>query len=194
MAIPIDSRRSTHYPENVALLKEYAGRLKKLGTPARKKKKAEVAEEEAARKAPPKTDLAELRGITKKMAETLVAAGFPNIRSLAYAAPRRLARRAEIKQTKAEKLIEEARRYLREKAKEARERKAQPTRITELKDLPDITRADVKRMKDLGVETLEDLKRENARDLSLLTGIPEKRIKSWIKIIKEREKQQREQG
>lgn len=193
MAIPIDRRRSTHYPENVALLKEYANRLRKLGAPAKRKKKVEVAEPEAARRAPAKTDLTELRGVSKKMAETLVAAGFPNIRALAYASPRRLARRAEIKQSKAEKLIDEAKQYLREKAKAARERKAQPTRITELKDLPDITRADVKKLKDLGVETLEDLKRENARDLSLLTGIPETRIKAWIKAIREQARQKREE-
>ncbi|MFX1491269.1 MAG: ribosomal protein L13e [Promethearchaeota archaeon] len=190
MAIPIDSRRKSHHPENVKMLKDYIKRIKKLGkgvTVTKPKKKTEKA-------APPittpiDTDLTELSGVTKKLAETLVAAGVSDIHDLATISPRRLARKTDLKRNRAEKLVETARKYQRGKAKTARKEKAKEPKITEMKHLPEITGDDIKKLRELGVETLEDLKNENPRDLSLITGISETRIKEWRKIIRALDKQ-----
>jgi predicted RecB family nuclease len=188
MAIPIDSRRKTNHSENVQLLKEYIKRIKKLDKSA--KKPAPKPKKAAPTKAAPKlepieTDLADLSGVTKKLAETLVEAGVRNIHDLATISPRRLARMTKLKRNRAEKIVDTAKRYEREKAKAAREEKEKEPKIKELKDLPEITRSDVKQLKELGVESLDDLKTENPRDLALLTGIPEARIKDWRKIIRD---------
>ena len=103
--------------------------------------------------------------------------------------PRRLARTTDLKRNRAEKLIDTAKRYEREKAKASREEKTQEPTIKELKDLPDISRTDVKQLKELGVESLDDLKAENPRDLALITGISESRIKEWRKIIRDLSKE-----
>ncbi len=185
MAIPIDSRRKSHHAENVKSLQDYVKRIKKLGKETRKPKAKPKAEKPAPTK--PKaieTNLTELSGVTKKTAETLVAAGIANIHDLSTTSPRRLARRTDIKRDRAERLIETAKRYEREKSKAAREEKAKEPQIKELKHLPEITRDDVRNLQDLGVKKLDDLKAENPRDLSLLTGIPETRIKEWRKILR----------
>ena len=189
MAIPIDGRRKTKHPENVKLLMDFAKRLSKLKiTP-----KAPVAEKPKPAKAKPKpepepkpieTDLATLSGVTKKLSENLVEAGVKNIHDLARTSPRRLARITDLKRDRAEKLVDTAKRYEREKTKAAREEKAKEPKIKELKDLPEITRTNIMQLKELGVESLDDLKAENSRDLSLLTGIPEARIKEWRKEIR----------
>lgn len=189
MAIPIDSRRKTHHPENVTLLKDYIKRVKKLAKAKKVPKPKPKAVKAKPAKAKPKpepieTDLSNLSGVTKKLAETLVDAGVRNIHDLATISPRRLARTTDLKRNRAEKLIETAKRYEREKAKAVREEKAKEPAIKELKNLPDISRSDVKQLKELGVESLDDLKNENPRDLALLTGIPESRIKEWRKIIR----------
>ncbi len=194
MAIPIDSRRKTLHPENVKLLKDYAKRIKKLKKAKKAPKPTPKAEKQKLTKAKPKpepieTDLTNLSGVTKKLAETLVEAGVKNIHDLATISPRRLARITDLKRNRAEKLIETAKRYEREKAKAAREEQAKEPTIKELKDLPDITRTAVKQLKELGVETLDELKGENPRDLALLTGIPESQIKDWRKIIRDLRKE-----
>ena len=192
MAIPIDNRRKTQHPENVKLLQDFLKRIKKLektkkaAKPEPKPKKAKPAK---AKPEPIETDLTNLTGVTKKLAETLVEAGVKNIHDLATISPRRLARTTELKRNRAEKLIDAAKRYEQEKAKAAREEKAKEPTIKELKDLPDITRSDAKQLKELGVESLNELKSENARDLALLTGIPESRIKEWQKVIRDLGKQ-----
>ena len=185
MAIPVDSRRKSQHAENVKSLQDYVKRIKKIGKEAKKPKAKPKAEKPAPAK--PKaieTNLAELSGVTKKTAETLVAAGVANIHDLSTTSPRRLARRTDLKRDRAERLIETAKRYEREKSKAAREEKAKEPEIKELKHLPEITRDDVRNLQDLGVKTLDDLKAENPRDLSLLTGFPETRIKEWRKIIR----------
>jgi len=189
MAIPIDGRRKTKHPENVKLLMDFAKRISKLKiTP-----KAPVAEKPKPTKAKPKpepepkpieTDLATLSGVTKKLSENLVEAGVRNIHDLARTSPRRLARITDLKRDRAEKLVDTAKRYEREKTKAAREEKAKEPKIKELKDLPEITRTNIMQLKELGVESLDHLKAENPRDLSLLTGIPEARIKEWRKEIR----------
>jgi predicted RecB family nuclease len=187
MAIPIDRRRSTHYPENVTLLKEYVDRIRKLSETAKPTKPKERPVEPEAPKAAPApidTDLTNLPQITKKIVDTLVAAGITSIHALSTTSPRRIARLTDIKRERAEKLVETAKRHIREEARAIREEKAQKPKITELKHLPDISRDDLRKLKDLGVTTLNELKSENTRDLSLLTGIPESRIKGWIKIIR----------
>lgn len=190
MAIPIDNRRKTQYTENVKLLQDFVKRIKKL----EKTKKAAKPEPKAKKTKPAKvkpkpepieTDLANLTGVTKKLAETLVEAGVKNIHDLATVSPRRLARITDLKRNRAEKLIDTAKRYERGKAKAAREEKAKEPTIKELKDLPDITRSETKQLKELGVESLNNLKTENPRDLALLTGISESRIKEWRKIIRD---------
>ena len=190
MAIPIDSRRKTNHSENVQLLKEYMKRIKKLDKSVKKPAPKPKAKKATPTKAAPKpepieTDLADLSGVTKKLAETLVEAGVRNIHDLATISPRRLARMTKLKRNRAEKIVDTAKRYEREKAKAAREEKAKEPKIKELKDLPEITRSDVKQLKELGVESLNDLKTENPRDLALLTGIHEARIKDWRKIIRD---------
>lgn len=185
MAIPIDTRRKTQYAENVTALKEYMKRIKKLGKPTKAPKpKPKVEKPKPAKLKPIETDLAELKGVTKKLAETLSEAGVTSIRELSTTSPRRLARTTVLKRDRAEKLVESAKRYQREKAKVAREEKTKEPEITALKHLPEITRDDVKQLKELGVGSLEELKTENPRDLALLTGIPEKRIREWRKIIR----------
>jgi predicted flap endonuclease-1-like 5' DNA nuclease len=191
MAIPIDSRRKTKHPENVKLLKDYAKRISKLKKTPKALKPAPKAEKPKPAKAKPKaepmpieTDLTDLSGVTKKVSETLVGAGLRNIHDLARTSPRRLARITNLKRDRAEKLVEAAKRHEREKSKAIREEKAKEPKIKELKDLPDITRTDVKQLKELGVASLDDLKAENPRDLSLLTGISESRIKEWRKEIR----------
>ena len=189
MAIPIDRRRNTHHPENVTLLKEYVNRIKKLEKtkktpkPKPKAEKAKPAKPKA-KPEPIETDLTNLSGVTKKLAETLVEAGIRSIHDLATVSPRRLARTTDLKRNRAEKLVDSAKRYEREKAKAARLEKAKEPTIKDLKDLPDISRSDIRQLKDLGVESLDDLKTENPRDLALLTGIPESRIQEWRKIIR----------
>ncbi|MFX1318680.1 MAG: ribosomal protein L13e [Promethearchaeota archaeon] len=198
MAIPIDSRRKTKHPENVKLLKDYAKRISKLKIAPKASKSAPVAEKPKPTKVKPKpepeptpieTDLTNLSGVAKKLSETLVVAGVRNIHDLARISPRRLARITDLKRDRAEKLVESAKRYGREKTKAAREEKAKEPKIKELKDLPEITRSDVKLLKELGVESLDDFKAENSRDLSLLTGIPEARIKEWRKEIRTQAKE-----
>ncbi len=187
MAIPIDRRRSTHYPDNITLLKEYFERIRKLSEEAKPvEPKERTVEREAPKLAPTpvETDLTELPQITKKIVETLVATGITSIHTLSTTSPRRLARLTDIKRGRAEKLIDTAKRYLRDESRAIREEKAQKPKITELKHLPDINRGDIRKLKDLGVTSLDDLKSENTRDLSLLTGIPESRIKEWVKIIR----------
>ena len=189
MAIPIDSRRKTQHPENVKLLQDFVKRIKKLEKskkPAKTEPKAKKAKPAKPKPKPEpiETDLTNLSGITKKLAETLVDAGVKNIHDLATISPRRLARTTDLKRNRAEKLIDTAKRYEREKVKAAREEKAKEPTVKDLKDLPDITRSDVRQLKELGVESLNDLKTENPRDLALLTGIPESRIKEWRKIIR----------
>ena len=196
MAIPIDSRRKTNHANNVKALKDYVSRIKALKKGAKKpapkakpKPKAKpAAEKKPAAVKPIETDLADLTGITKKLAETLVEAGIPNIRGLASTAPRRLVRLTDIKRDRAEKIIESAKRYQREKAKALREEKAKEPKITELKHLPDISRGDIKQLKELGIESLADLKTENARDLALITALPETQIKEWQKVLRAVEK------
>lgn len=187
MAIPIDKRRCTAHPENVALLKDYLKRMSKFGKEVKAPKPKQPTPEARAPKptaAAVETDLTELPGITKKMAEDLVAAGFANIRSLSTTSPRRLSRLVDLKRDRAEKVIDSAKIHIRDKSRKAREEKPRKPEITELKHLPDITRDHLKTLKDLGVESLESLKDEDPRDLSLLTGIPESQIKAWIKIIR----------
>ncbi|TRO55678.1 hypothetical protein E2P64_06720 [Candidatus Bathyarchaeota archaeon] len=193
MAIPIDGRRKTKHPENVKLLMDFAKRISKLKiTP-----KPPVAEKPKPTKAKPKpkskpepepkpieTDLATLSGVTKKLSENLVEAGVRNIHDLARTSPRRLARITDLKRDRAEKLVDAAKRYEREKTKATREEKTKEPKIKELKDLPEINRTNIRQLKELGVESLDDLKAENPRDLSLLTGIPEARIKEWRKEIR----------
>ena len=190
MAIPIDNRRKTHYSENVKLLQDFVKRIKKLEKTKKAAKPEPKAKKTKPAKAKPKpepieTDLANLTGVTKKLAEALVEAGVKNIHDLATVSPRRLARITDLKRNRAEKLIDTAKRYEREKAKAAREEKAKEPTIKEMKDLPDITRSEIKQLKELGVESLTDLKAENPRDLALLTGISESRIKEWRKIIRD---------
>ncbi len=190
MAIPVDSRRKTRHNENVTLLKDYIQRIKKLGKEAKKPKAKPKPEKPTPTKPLPlDTDLTELSGITKKLAETLVAANVTNIHDLARISPRRLARTTDLKRDRSEKLVAAAKRYEREKAKVTREEKAKEPQITELKNLPEMAKDDLKQLKDLGVETLDDLKTENPRDLALLTGIPESRIKEWRKIIRSLDKE-----
>ncbi|MFX1566458.1 MAG: ribosomal protein L13e [Promethearchaeota archaeon] len=194
MAIPIDNRRKTHHPENVKLLQEYMKKIKKLEKTSKEPKTKPAAKKPKAPKTKPKaesieTDLANLTGVTKKVAETLVEGGIRNIHELATTSPRRIARVTDIKRNRAEKLVDAAKRYEREKAKAARVGKAKEPSIKDLKDLPDITRTDIKQLNELGVETLENLKTENPRDLALLTGIPESRIKEWRKIIRALDKE-----
>ena len=187
MAIPIDRRRSTHYKENVTTLKEYVDRIRKLSeTSAPAKPKERPAEPEApkATPVPVDTDLTDLPQITKKVVDTLVAAGITSIHTLSTTSPRRIARVTDIKRERAEKLVDSAKRHIREESRAIREEKVQKPKITELKHLPDISRDDLRKLKDLGVTTLDELKTENTRDLSLLTGIPESRIKGWIKTIR----------
>jgi predicted flap endonuclease-1-like 5' DNA nuclease len=193
MAIPIDSRRKTKHSENVKLLKEYVKRISKLKQARKAPKPVPAVKKPKHSKAKPKpkpveTDLTELSGVTKKLSESLVDSGVKNIHDLARISPRRLARTTDLKRDRAEKLVETAKRYEREKAKAAREEKAKEPKIKELKDLPEITRTDVKQLKELGVESLKDLKTENPRDLALLTGIPETRIKEWQKEIRAQHK------
>ncbi len=190
MAIPIDNRRKTHHPENVKLLQDFVKRITKLEKVKKPPKPKAKVEKPRPTKATPKpepieTDLTNLSGVTKKVAETIVAAGVKNIHDLATISPRRLSRITDLKRNRAEKLIDTAKRYEREKAKTVREEKAKEPAIKELKDLHDITRTDVKQLKELGVESLADLSAENPRDLSLLTGIPESRIKEWRKVIRD---------
>jgi transcription termination factor NusA len=189
MAIPIDGRRKTRHPENVKLIKNYLERIKKL----EKATKTPKTKPKAGKAKPPKaksisepieTDLTNLSGITKKLAEALVEAGVKSIHDLAKTSPRRLARITDLKRNRAEKLIDTAKRYERERAKAAREEKVKEPTIKDLKDLPDITRSDVKQLKELGVESLDDLKTEDPRDLALITGIPESRIKEWRRTIR----------
>ncbi|MDO8056439.1 MAG: helix-hairpin-helix domain-containing protein, partial [Candidatus Hermodarchaeota archaeon] len=195
MAIPIDSRRKTNHANNVQALKDYVKRIETLKkgvkTPAPKAKAKPKAEKKPAPSPakPIETDLADLTGITKKMAETIAAAGIPSIRVLSTIAPRRLARLTDLKRDRAEKIIESAKRYQREKTKVLREQKTKEPKITELKHLPDMSRAEIKQLKELGVESLTDLKAENARDLALITGLPETRIKDWQKVIRATEKE-----
>jgi len=195
MAIPIDSRRKTNHANNVKALKDYVKRIdalkKEAKTPAPKPKAKPKAEKKPAPSPtePIETDLADLTGITKKMAETIAAAGITSIRALSTTAPRRLARLTDLKRDRAEKLIESAKRYQRDKSKALREDKAKEPKITELKHLPDMSRADLKQLKELGVESLADLKAENARDLALITGLPETRIRDWQKVIRATEKE-----
>lgn len=189
MAIPIDGRRKTKHPENVKQLKDFVKRISKLKkAPKAPKPKAEKPKPTKAKPKPKptpiETDLTNLTGVTKKVSETLVEAGVRNIHDLARTSPRRLARITDLKMNRAEKLVDTAKRYEREKSKAVREEKAKEPKIKDLKDLPDITRSDVKHLKELGVASLEDLKAENPRDLSLLTGIPESRIKEWRKEIR----------
>lgn len=194
MAIPIDSRRKTHHPENVKLLQEFVKKIKKLEKASKQPKRKPTPAKPKATKAKPKaepieTDLTNLTGVTKKVVETLVDGGIRNIHELATTSPRRIARVTDIKRNRAEKLVDSAKRYEREKAKAARAEKIKEPSIKDLKDLPDITRTDVKQLKELGVESLENLKTENPRDLALLTGIPESRIKEWRKIIRNLDKE-----
>ncbi len=194
MAIPIDGRRKTHHAENVKTLQEYLARIKKLGkvtkTVKDKPKPKPKSEKPAIKKTKlVETDLTEISGISKKLAETLVNAGITSIHDLATVSPRRLARKTDLKRNRSEKLVESAKRYEREKAKAVREEKAKEPLITEIKHLPEITRTDVKLLKELGVKSLADLKGENPRDLALLTGIPESRIKEWRKEIRKSEKE-----
>lgn len=189
MAIPIDNRRKTHHPENVTQLKDFVKRIKKLDKtkkapkPKPRAEKAKPAKVKA-KPEPIETDLTNLSGVTKKLTETLVGAGIKNIHDLATISPRRLARLSDLKRDRAEKLIDTAKRYEREKAKATREEKAKEPTIKDLKNLPDISRSDIRQLKELGVQSLDELKNENPRDLSLLTGIPESRIKEWRKIIR----------
>ncbi len=188
MAIPIDRRRSTHYTDNVTILKEYFERIRKLSEeskPVKPKEKPVVREAPKPAPTPVETDLTELPQITKKIVETLVAVGITNIRSLSTTSPRRLARLTDLKRARAEKLVDAAKRHVRSESRAVREERVQKPKISELKHLPDISRDDVRRLKDLGVTSLDELKSENTRDLSLLTGIPESRIKEWIKIIRQ---------
>ncbi len=188
MAIPIDNRRSTSYPENVAMLKEYVKRISQLGKGAKAKRttKAAPTKEKPVKAVPVEveTDLTELSGITKKLEETLVSAGVTSISALASVPARRLTRITGLKRERVDKIIDAAKRHVREKTRVVREEKANEPQITELKHLPDITREDIRKLKDLGVETLDNLKDETARDLSLLSGIAESKIKNWIKIIR----------
>lgn len=187
MAIPIDRRRSTHYSENITILKEYFERIRKLSEESKPVKPKERPVEREAPKPTPvpvETDLTELPQITKKIVETLVAAGVTSIHSLSTTSPRRIARLTDIKRGRAEKLVDSAKRHIRDESRAIREEKAQKPKITELKHLPDISRDDIRKLKDLGVTTLDELESENTRDLSLLTGIAESRIKEWIKIIR----------
>lgn len=190
MAIPIDPRRKTNHSENVQLLKEYVKRIKKLEkatktSPPKPKSKKAKPTKAVPKPEPIETDLADLSGVTKKLAETMVEAGVRNIHDLATISPRRLARTTKLKRSRAEKIVDAAKRYERGKVKAVREEKAKEPKIKELKDLPEITRSDIKQLKELGVESLDDLKTENPRDLALLTGIPEARIKDWRKIIRD---------
>ncbi len=187
MAIPIDTRRRSSHPENVSILTEYLKRIQKLGKTAKAPKpKAKPKEPKPVKPSPEliETDLTELTGVTKKLAETLVTVEITSIRELSQTTPRRLVRATTLKRDRAAKIIDAAKRHLREKTRVAREEKAQQPQITELKHLPEINRSDIKLLKELGVVTLEDLKGENTRDLSLLTGIAESRIKNWIKVIR----------
>ena len=187
MAIPVDHRRRTHHPENVAILKDYIKRLKKL----EKKTKAPKTKKPPAKPKPSKpapiaieTDLTDLKGVGKKLADTLVASGITSIRALSTTAPRRLARITELKRDRATNLVDIAKRHTREKTRVTRAERTKKPEFTELKHLPGITRNDVRTLRDLGVSSLEELKVENPRDLSLLTGIPESRIKEWKKLIR----------
>jgi predicted RecB family nuclease len=188
MAIPIDTRRSTSYPENVEILKEYMKRISKLGKAEKPKPKpkAKPAKVKPAKPVPVEveTDLTDLSGITKKLAETLVSADVTSISALASSPARRLTRITGLKRERVDKMIEAAKRHIREESRTKREEKAKEPQVTELKHLPEITRADIRKLKELGVESLESLKNENSHDLSLLTGIPESRIKNWVKLIR----------
>jgi large subunit ribosomal protein L13e len=189
MAIPIDTRRKTNHANNVKALKDFVKRVSALKKGAKKpapkpKTKPKVEKPAPAPAKPIETDLADLTGITKKQAETLVSAGIPSIRVLSTTAPRRLSRLTDIKRDRAEKIIESAKRYQREKTKAVREQKAKEPKITELKHLPDISRGDIKQLRELGIESLAALKTENARDLALITALPESRIKEWQKTIR----------
>jgi len=195
MAIPIDSRRKTKHANNVKALKDYVNRIEALKKGAKKPSPKPKPKPKAEAKPAPtpaksiETDLADLPGITKKLAEIIAAAGIPSIRVLSTTAPRRLARLTDIKRDRAEKIIEGAKRHQREKAKVLREQKTKEPKITELKHLPDMSRADIKQFKELGIESLADLKAENARDLALITALPETQIKEWQKIIRANEKE-----
>ena len=81
-------------------------------------------------------------------------------------------------------MVDIAKRHTREKTRVTRAERTKKPEFTELKHLPGITRNDVRTLRDLGVSSLEELKVENPRDLSLLTGIPESRIKEWKKLIR----------
>jgi predicted flap endonuclease-1-like 5' DNA nuclease len=187
MAVPIDRRRCTSHPENVAVLKDYLKRISKFG----KEGKASKPKKPTAEAKPPKptaaavqTDLAELPGITKKMAEDLAVTGITSIRVLSTTSPHRLSRLMDLKRDRAEKLVDSAKSYIRDKSRKAREEKPRKPQITELKHLPDIAHDQLKALRELGVESLDDLKNEDPRDLSLLTSIPESQVKAWIKIIR----------
>ncbi len=187
MAIPIDRRRSSHYPDNVTLLKDYFEQIRKLSEESKPVKPKEKPVEQEAPKpvpVPVETDLTELPQITKKVVDTLVAAGVTSIHALSTTSPRRLTRVTDLKRERAEKLVDTAKLHIRELSRAAREERAQKPKITELKHLPEISRGDLRKLKDLGVTSLDELKSENARDLSLLTGIPESRIKEWVKVIR----------
>jgi predicted flap endonuclease-1-like 5' DNA nuclease len=195
MAIPIDSRRKTNHANNVKALKDYVKRiegLKKAAKTPASKPKPKSKTKKKPDTTPAKTietDLTDLKGITKKQAEVFAVAGITSIDILSKTAPRRLARLTDLKRDRAAKIVESAKRYQRDKAKAAREKKAKEPKITELKHLPDISRSDIKQLRELGIESLADLKTENARDLALITGLLESRIKDWQKTIRAVEKE-----
>jgi len=165
MNVPIDARRGTSYPENIAILKglpkpeikKKVKKPKKEKVKAPKKKKVKVAEVvEKAAGAPAKK-------AAKKAAKKVAKA----VRAVPVAP-------AEEKVTKAVK-------------------KATPTAPAEektigLEILPKITDEMVKKINALDVGSLKQLAKEDAKELSKILGIDKKLVQEWIDFAKKNSK------
>lgn len=192
MNVPVDFRRATSYPENVALLKglkkpeikkkvrkpkkEKVKKPKKKKAPAKVEKPAEVAVKKPAKKA------------AKKAAKTAEKAPGK------VAKPTKKAAKAAVKSVEKtevkveEKPVEQA---VKVKPVEKVEAKVpeKPVEIVakvspDIEKLPNITPELTKKLLELGVTDLKKLAKEDAKELGKLIGAETKTIKSWIDFAK----------
>jgi hypothetical protein len=158
MNVPIDGRRGTSYPENVAILKGLPKPEIKKKVRKPKKEKVKV----------PKKKKVKVAAVAEKGAEAPAKkAAKKTAKKVAKAVRATPITPAEEKVTKA----------------------ATPTtpakeKTVGLETLPKITDELVKKIKDIDVGSLQQLAKEDAKELSKILGIDKKLVQEWIDFAK----------
>jgi colicin import membrane protein len=172
MKIPVDSRRSTSYPENITILKGLPKPEIKKRVRKPKKEKVKVPKKKKA----PKKKEQPAETPAKKPAKKATKKATKAVGKAAEKAPEKPAKveKAPEKPAKVEKVVEKA---------------AEPV-VTpnEMEKLPKITPELIKKLADLGVDGLKKLAKEDAKELGKLLGTDTKTVKSWVEFAKKSQK------